>query len=248
MGTIPPAGRLYRFSGLDAAAAGAYLAITVLFVIVGDLLAPLLLRVFPDPASASFAVNLAFYLVVGAFAFAAARGVVGRDLRILGTRPWFTLLMVPTTLIVMLVFSAFVVALTGGAESSGNQLAVQGLVQQIPAWLVVPLLVIVGPFVEEYLFRHLMIGKLSRHVNIWICCGLSVLVFAAIHVVGWEGLVLSALIPYLCMGAVLVAAYVWTGKNVMFSYFVHAAKNLLAVVLIYAIPPEFLDQLSQLQA
>lgn len=51
---------------------------------------------------------------------------------------------------------------------------------------------------------------------------------------------LSALAPYLGMALVLVAVYVWTGKNLMFSYFVHAAKNLLAVVLIYAIPPDFL--------
>jgi hypothetical protein len=29
----------------------------------------------------------------------------------------------------------------------------------------------------------------------------------------------------------------------MFSYFVHASKNLLAVIFIYAIPPEILEQL-----
>jgi membrane protease YdiL (CAAX protease family) len=78
-------------------------------------------------------------------------------------------------------------------------------------------------------------------VNIWICCVVSVVVFASIHVVGREGLVLSALAPYLGMAAVLVAVYVWTGKNLMFSYFVHAAKNLMAVVLIYAVPPELLS-------
>jgi uncharacterized protein len=55
------------------------------------------------------------------------------------------------------------------------------------------------------------------------------------------------LMPYLAMGATLVFVYVWTGKNLMFSYFVHAAKNLLAVVFIYAIPPELLEQLQQVQ-
>jgi membrane protease YdiL (CAAX protease family) len=53
--------------------------------------------------------------------------------------------------------------------------------------------------------------------------------------------------PYLAMGAVLVFVYVWTGNNVMFSYFVHASKNLLAVVFIYAIPPEVLEQLQHVQ-
>jgi uncharacterized protein len=34
----------------------------------------------------------------------------------------------------------------------------------------------------------------------------------------------------------------------MFSYFVHAAKNLLAVILVYAIPPEFFNQVQNMQA
>ena len=110
------------------------------------------------------------------------------------------------------------------------------------------MLVVVGPFVEEYIFRHLLIGKLSRRLNIWLCCALSVVVFAGIHIAGQEAITLTALLPYLAMGATLVFVYVWTGQNVMFSYFVHAAKNLLAVVFIYAIPPELFEQLQQVQA
>ena len=123
-------------------------------------------------------------------------------------------------------------------QTSANQAGLQALMQQVPAWLMVPVLVVVGPFVEEYIFRHLLIGKLSRRLNIWLCCALSVVLFAALHIVGQEAITLPALLPYLAMGATLVFVYVWTGKNLMFSYFVHAAKNLLAVVFIYAIPPE----------
>ncbi|MEZ2388428.1 lysostaphin resistance A-like protein [bacterium RCC_150] len=240
MGTIPPAGRLYRFTGLDAAAAGLYVLLTAIFGFAAAPIAPLLRQVFPDPATAVFVVNLAFYASVGLFALAAAGRVLARDLRILGTRPWFTVAMIPLSIVAMLVLSAVLITITGSAKESQNQVGLQSLIQQLPLWFVVPLLVVLGPFVEEYLFRHLLIGKLSKHVNIWLCCGLSVLCFAAIHVLGREGLVLPALAPYLGMGAVLVAVYVWTGKNVMFSYFVHAAKNLLAVLLIYAIPPQLL--------
>lgn len=238
MGTISTQARLYRFNALDAAAILAYLGFTVYFSLAGESVERLMLQLFADPATASYAVNAIFYAAVGVFAFASAWRIVGRDLKILGTRPWFTLAMVPLAVVVMLIFTAILVAVLGSAQSSENQLGIQGLLQQVPAWLMVPLLVLLGPFVEEYLFRHLLIGKLSRYVNIWICCAISVVVFASIHVVGREGLVLSALAPYLGMAVVLVAVYVWTGKNLMFAYFVHAAKNLLAVVLIYAIPPE----------
>ncbi|CAH0326446.1 hypothetical protein SRABI128_05342 [Microbacterium sp. Bi128] len=93
----------------------------------------------------------------------------------------------------------------------------------------------------------MLIGKLSRRVNLWVCCIMSVVLFAALHIVGQEQMTLQVLMPYLAMGAVLVFVYVWTGKNVMFSYFVHASKNLLAVIFIYAIPPEVLEQLQQVQ-
>ena len=155
--------------------------------------------------------------------------------------------MVPLAVVAMLILTAVLVAVSGPVQTSANQAGLQALMQQVPVWLMVPLLVIVGPFVEEYIFRHLLIGKLSRRVNLWVCCVLSVVLFAALHIVGQEQMTLQVLMPYLAMGAVLVFVYVWTGKNVMFSYFVHASKNLLAVIFIYAIPPEVLEQLQQVQ-
>jgi membrane protease YdiL (CAAX protease family) len=252
MGTAlrtPPAPRpeLYRFSRLDLTAAGLYVAVAGFFAVAGELVAPLMLQLSPNPAVASYAVNLIFYGTIGALALAAARQVVARDLRVLATRPWFTLLMVPLAVIAMMILTAVLVALSGPVQTSANQAGLQALMQQVPAWLMVPLLVIVGPFVEEYIFRHLLIGKLGRRVNIRICCALSVVLFAALHIVGQENPTLPVLMPYVAMGGVLVFVYVWTGKNVMFSYFVHASKNLLAVIFIYAIPPEVLEQLQNAQ-
>jgi membrane protease YdiL (CAAX protease family) len=242
-----PQPELYRFSALDYTTVGLYAAVAVLFAVAGSLLQPLLLQLSPDPTIAVYSVNLLFYGGVGVLAVAAARHVVSRDLRVLATRPWFTLLMVPLAVVAMLILTAILVALTGPVQNSANQVNVQALVQHVPPWLIVPLLVIVGPFVEEYIFRHLLIGKLSRRINIWVCCVVSAALFAVLHIVGQETLTLQVLMPYLAMGATLVFVYVWTGKNLMFSYFVHAAKNLLAVVFIYAIPPELLEQLQQVQ-
>ena len=238
---------LYRFSPLDLTAVGLYVAVAAFFALAGELILPLLRALAPSPAVASYGVNLLFYGCVGALALYAARGVVARDLKVLATRPWFTLAMVPLAVVAMMIVTAILVAVGGATETSANQAGLQALIRQVPAWLMVPLIVVVGPFVEEYVFRHLLIGKLSRRVNIWLCCALSVVLFAALHIVGQEAITLPALLPYLAMGATLVFVYMWTGKNLMFSYFVHAAKNLLAVVFIYAIPPELFEQLQQAQ-
>ncbi|WP_426987854.1 CPBP family intramembrane glutamic endopeptidase [Pseudarthrobacter sp. Y6] len=242
-----PHPELYRFSTLDFTAVGLYVAVAGQFAVAGELLAPLIRQLAPSPAAASYARNLIFYGSIGILALAAARRVVARDLRVLATRPWFTLLMVPAAVIAMMILTAIVVAAGGGVQTSANQAGLQALMQQVPAWLMVPVLVVVGPFVEEYIFRHLLIGKLSRRLNIWLCCALSVVLFAGIHIAGQEAITLNALLPYLAMGATLVFVYVWTGKNLVFSYFVHAAKNLLAVIFIYAIPPELFEQLQQVQ-
>jgi membrane protease YdiL (CAAX protease family) len=233
---------------MDLATLCLYVAIAGFFAVAGDLVVPFVRQIAPSPAAATYAVNLLFYASVGILALLAARKVVVRDLKVLATRPWFTLLMVPAAVIAMMILTAIVVAANGQVETSANQAGLQALMQQVPAWLMVPLLVVVGPFVEEYIFRHLLIGKLSRRLNVWICCALSVLLFAALHIVGQEAITLTALLPYLAMGATLVFVYVWTGKNVMFSYFVHAAKNLLAVILVYAIPPELFEQMQNIQA
>ncbi|XAS66753.1 lysostaphin resistance A-like protein [Micrococcaceae bacterium Sec5.7] len=242
-----PGPELYRFSRLDFTTAGLYVAAAAFFALAGELLLPILRQLAPSPAFASYAVNLLFYGCIGALALVAARRVVARDLRVLATRPWFTLLMVPLAVIVMLILTAILVAVSGSVQASANQTGILALLQQVPAWLMVPLLVVVGPFVEEYVFRHLLIGKLSRRINVWFCCALSVVLFAALHIVGQEAITLTALLPYLAMGATLVFVYMWTGKNLMFSYFVHAAKNLLAAVVLYAISPELLEQLQQVQ-
>ncbi|MEV8039536.1 lysostaphin resistance A-like protein [Arthrobacter sp. NPDC080082] len=233
----------YVFSRLDFTAAGIYVAVAAFFATAADLLTPVVLQLSPNPAAASYAINLVFYGVIGALALTAARRVVRRDLQVLATRPWFTLLMVPASVVAAMILTAVLVALTGPPQTSANQAGLQALMQQVPAWLMVPLLVVVGPFVEEYIFRHLLIGKLSRKINIWVCSALSVVLFAGLHIVGQEALTLPVLMPYIAMGAVLVFVYVWTGRNLMFSYFVHAAKNLLAVIFIYAIPPDALDRL-----
>ena len=109
---------------------------------------------------------------------ASAWRVVGRDLRVLATRPWFTLMMVPAAVVAMMILTALVVAAGGDVPDLGEPGRSAGLLQQVPAWLMIPVLVVIGPFVEEYIFRHLLIGKLPPYLNIWVCCAISVIPFA----------------------------------------------------------------------
>ncbi len=229
-----------RFTRADGAALGFYLGALVLLNLTPAALA--VTAVIENPVTASYAVNFTFYLIAGVLALAAARAYVVRGTRILSTRPWLTLGIIPLSIFVMLLATMILVLLTGPPQTAVNQVAAQELITSVSPWLVVPLFVVLAPFVEEYIFRHLLIGKLSRRWNIWVCSLLSVILFSGIHVLSEAEFSLAVLAPYLAMAAVLVGVYVWAGNNFMLSYFVHAAKNLLAVVLTYAVPAELLQQ------
>ncbi|MCQ1945761.1 MULTISPECIES: CPBP family intramembrane glutamic endopeptidase [unclassified Arthrobacter] len=232
----------YRFTRRDAVAAGFYVVFLLVLSFAPGLVMPVLVMLVPDPVAAAYVLNLAFYGVAGLLAFLAARPYVVRETKILATRPVLSLSLIPAGVLVMLIVTMIGALLSGQVETAVNQEAVEGFVGSVSPWLVVPLLVVLAPFVEEYIFRHLLIGKLSRYWNLWGCCILSVLLFASIHIVGKESLTLPVLMPYLAMGATLVGIYVWAGNNFMLSYGVHAAKNLLGVILLYSVPPELLQQ------
>ena len=116
-----PQPQLYRFSPLDFATLAVYVALAGFFVLAGELITPYLREIAPAAAAASYAINLLFYGSVGILALLAARQVVARDVRVLATRPWFTFLMVPATVVAMLVLTAVLVAAGGETQTSANR-------------------------------------------------------------------------------------------------------------------------------
>ena len=224
--------RFGRYTAADALAVVLYIGLPVAAAIL-----PLeqVTALRSNPLVGSYLLNLGVYAVVLVAALAAARQYVVRDLRILGTRPWVTLGVLPLLLVAMLIVTVIVVMLAGGIRESVNQTGLEDMTRQVPWYLTAPLLVLIGPFVEEYIFRHLMIGKLSLYLNRWICYVLSAVLFAALHIAGREDITFQSLAPYLGLGLVLVFAYAWTANNLMFSYFLHALKNLLSVVVMYTV-------------
>jgi membrane protease YdiL (CAAX protease family) len=231
----------WRFSAADAVPGVLYLLLAGLFVLLPPTQVPGLDRLLPDPVGRTYLLNLGTYAVLAACAGYAAWTFVVPCVRVLARRPFFTAAMAVLAIVAMLLLTAVLAAMAGPLQPTVNQQGLEALMKSVPAWLMIPVVVLLGPFVEEYIFRHLLIGKLSRHVNVWLCCALSALLFAAVHVLGKEGLTLPALLPYLAMGVTLVGAYLLSGRNLMFSYLVHAGKNLLAVVLIYTLPVELLS-------
>ncbi|RIM77880.1 CPBP family intramembrane glutamic endopeptidase, partial [Staphylococcus arlettae] len=100
-------------------------------------------------------------------------------------------------------------------------------------WLL-PLLfidiVILTPFVEEMLFRHLLIHELGKKFTYTLMTIISIVVFGCLHMTGAQSP--FEIGSYLILGGSIVFVYLITGKNLAAAVTFHMLNNLVAFILI----------------
>ena len=132
---------------------------------------------------------------------------------------------------------------------SGNQQSIESLLQnKVSALILIPSIIIIGPFVEELIFRKGLFRAINFKNNI-INILISGLIFALIHVLttifatvlyiisGIDGynfqhiiLELIYLWGYFLSGIMLGTIYVLTGQNITIVFIVHLLNNLIATL------------------
>ena len=205
---------------------------------------------------AAFLGNAISYGILGTVAIVLSFGALVRSIRTFSYLWWLKLLLIPVIWVGILVFNAALVLILGEEpQTSQNQegiVEMLGVVPFLAAFVVIGLL---GPYVEEYFFRHLLIGKLSRHVNIWICAAISVVSFPLLHflpalVGAADDLTLVAVLPYLTMGLAFTLAYILTGRSLIYAWLLHAFNNTMSLLVTYYVMPwaeDMEEQLEQLE-
>jgi hypothetical protein len=89
--------------------------------------------------------------------------------------------------------------------------------------------VIIGPVVEELIFRKAIFGLIS---NDKVALAVSTFIFGAIHLLG-EASILEALVngvAYFVMGFVFGYIYLKNNRNIMVPIIVHVLSNLISVI------------------
>lgn len=90
--------------------------------------------------------------------------------------------------------------------------------------------VIFAPFIEELVFRHILIGKLSGTIPTIGAAAISIALFAFIH----SGFSISFL-SYISGSIILALVYIKSGKNVVVSIIYHMIWNLLATIAMFSL-------------
>ncbi|GAA1164976.1 CPBP family glutamic-type intramembrane protease [Nesterenkonia sandarakina] len=196
-----------------------------------------------------FLINVVGYTVMVVIALALSGKALIRSVRAFGYLWWLKLLLVPVAWVGTLILTALLVLSLGGEpETSENQLAIESMLAFVPFLAAVLVMGLLGPYVEEYFFRHLLIGKLSRYINIWICGVLSVITFPLLHFIpalvlmladpsAPTDLTLISVVPYVVMGSVFTLAYILTGRSLVYAWLLHAFNNVMALVMAYFVQP-----------
>lgn len=229
-----------RFHWGDAAAVLVYGALMILGL--GVWLAMALGLVPGDPEAFdvqdAFRVNLVSYAVLVVLVLAVAWRPLVTSLRVFRTGTWWKVLLLPGTWLACILVNVLVLSLIGRAQTSANQAALEEMTTQASPLLMLLMTVVAAPLVEEYLFRHLLVGKLSRHVNVWVCAVLSVLAFTLLHFLG-AGLHFDPVeaVPYLTLAVALTVSYILLGRSLAYSVLLHMTNNAIALAMLYLVAP-----------
>lgn len=141
--------------------------------------------------------------------------------------------MAPNTIVSWCIAGVFMVYLTqmiagiidynifGAPAQSQNTQDIMKLARQSPYIILV--VTLIGPFIEEIIFRKIIFGSLKRYMNFWFAGIISALLFAAAHADGH-------LIIYGSIGLVLAFLYHKT-KRIYVSMIAHASLNSIATIL-----------------
>lgn len=109
----------------------------------------------------------------------------------------------------------------GGQIESENTTNIIQLVLKQP--LVVLAVMVGGPIMEEFIFRRVILGAVTRKTNVWIGVIVSSFLFAAIHMDGH-------LLLYGALGAFFSLQYIITG-SIWTSIISHVGMNTLVIVV-----------------
>ena len=208
----------------------------VIFTSVYAFFFPLHLGHFLIPGDAGPATGLALYIALFAVGCVAFRHPLARAARQVAARKRRAVL----TLIVG-GLATLVIELVGGLASSAllnlaglsgatlqNDASVGEVTRMFPPIIIVVVLGIVGPIVEEMFFRQFLIGLIERFAPTWVAVVVSSVLFGALHMHSFALSEVLSVIPHAFFGLSCGLLYVKTDRNLLYPASIHCLNNLSA--------------------
>lgn len=176
--------------------------------------------------------NVVLYSITGIIMLAISWRPFIYSLRWFATWWWVKVLLLPVVWLGTLLLTTLLLVISGHESSvSANQEAVEQAAGESSLLVSIVILGLVGPFVEEYIFRHLLIGKLSRWIPTWITAPISIIAFALLHFIGDPNTSWASVLPYISMAVAFTTVYLISKKSFAYAWLSHAFNNVVSVLL-----------------
>lgn len=128
---------------------------------------------------------------------------------------------------IFILFSALAYYLLPIGDATNDQNVYQ-IARAFPPILILAILGIMGPIVEEFVYRHLLIYRLSSRIPVWGCVLLSSILFGLLHMHSFSDL--TNIVPYLTISLILGTLYVVSKYNLLVPIIFHTFNNLSALI------------------
>src|SRR5699024_5965135 len=132
--------------------------------------------------------------------------------------------------------SYFVCEVGGVGSSSGHSASIIQIGKINPLFIVSA--AILGPNLEEIIFRKILFGYLNENFNVWFAAFVSSLSFGLVH------MEMQTLIVYMVMGLVFAYIY-WKTKRIIIPILVHVSINSFAVLIPLVVNVEKLEKMQE---
>ncbi|NMA91395.1 MAG: CPBP family intramembrane metalloprotease [Amphibacillus sp.] len=126
----------------------------------------------------------------------------------------------------------------GSVEQSQNTAQIMEIARAYPIFIII--VAIVGPILEEIIFRKIIFGELYKRSNFWIAGVISGLIFAVIHND------FTHIHHYFIMAFVFAFVYV-KSKRIIVPIMAHVLMNTFVVIVQLTLPPNVIEQVNFIQ-
>ncbi|PEN87933.1 CPBP family intramembrane glutamic endopeptidase [Bacillus toyonensis] len=116
--------------------------------------------------------------------------------------------------------------LNTGQPENQEQVLTQGA--EIPIIFTLLLFGIMGPVIEEIMFRHILLNRFSHYVGTAIASIISIIIFTVLHTNQ-----LSDIAIYLPGSVILTAAYLISNRSIAYVMAIHVLNNSIAFIQMY---------------
>ncbi|HFJ9273828.1 type II CAAX endopeptidase family protein [Bacillus cereus] len=198
----------------------------VIFQIGVLILVGVLLLTNVNLVESEFATTVAAFIVPAIIGISFYRKEILQSFSYFKEKTILKVVSIPMVVLLTLILETFVTKFLVNTDQSVNQDLVNQAASEVPFIFAVLLVGVVGPIVEEIVFRHILVNKFSSYVGTAIASIVSILLFTVLHSQN-----LSDFAIYLPGSVIYTVAYLISKRSLAYIIAIHVLNNVLSLIL-----------------